>query len=43
MLWHACGYAQANKGHDTQSGDGHRSIQHGGVHGADTEPIHWRD
>jgi site-specific recombinase XerD len=31
MLWHACGYALANKGHDTralQAYLGHRNIQH---------------
>jgi site-specific recombinase XerD len=31
MLWHACGYALANAGHDTrriQDRLGHRSIQH---------------
>jgi site-specific recombinase XerD len=31
MLWHACGYALANKGHDARSIRdhlGHKSIQH---------------
>ncbi len=42
MLRHACGYALANKGHDTraiQGWLGHRSITSGGLHGAGAEPV----
>jgi Phage integrase family len=43
MLRHACGYALANKGHDTraiQGWLGHRSItQHRRLHGAGAEPV----
>ena len=45
MLRHGCGYALANKGHDTraiQDRLGHRSIQHA-VRYTELSPIQFRD
>jgi Phage integrase family len=43
MLRHACGYALANKGHDTRAIQGWLGppvdYQHGRLHGAGAEPV----
>jgi site-specific recombinase XerD len=44
MLRHACGYALANKGHDTQAWLGHRSITSTAIYTAPNRfKDYWRD
>ena len=42
MLRHACGYALANRGHDTRAHLGHKNIQHT-VRYTELSPLRFKD